>query len=179
MSALSVVVVLAALAGSDGPEARRALAQRLEAAQDHRVSGLGACALEGTTALVCGKGEIKKCQACALRLSCPVGKVDASRGPFAPPPPTQQFALQLEVGPDRVEQPTEKLPKAAREYSATLRLLPSNVTLDLADTVITYFRPASFYGSSIPNFVPAAAIGPSVLNTLCKTALRPPAGATP
>ncbi len=154
------------------PSERQALAARLATMQDSRVVGLGDCASTGTALRVCGKGELKKCPSCALTLRCPLAKPDPRHGPFAPPPGAATFSLQLELGPDRIEQPTEKLPASQRQYSATLRLLPSNVTLDLADTVITYFRPSSYFGAADKNYVPVAVIGPAVLDSLCTAALK-------
>ena len=154
------------------------LVDMLSTRQDARVRGLPDCAKAGTVKRDCGKGMIKACDVCPIRLTCYVkGKRKKESNPFDPNiASTHDFDAQLEVGPELVASIAERRSLKDKEFTATIRVLgDKSLTLDLVFRALGYFRPAASLGPrpSGGSFVPSRTIDPKDIDSLCTGLLAP------
>ncbi|MBT9558072.1 MAG: hypothetical protein IV100_18710 [Myxococcales bacterium] len=177
LAAVSLVLV-AGPAFAAPPTDLDRLVDMLSTRQDVRVRGLTDCAKAGTVKRDCGKGMIKACDVCPIRLTCYVkGKRKKESNPFDPNiASTHDFDAQLEVGPELVASIAERRSLKDKEFSATIRVLGEKpLTLDLVFRALGYFRPAVYVGprSSGGAFVPSRPIDPADIESLCAGLLAP------
>jgi hypothetical protein len=159
MRSLSVAFSLLLLATAARADTLGDIARRLEQSVDSRVTGLPACAREGTAMEDCGMGSITRCPACRIELSCGKGST---------------FQALFMVGVELARKDGNEHGPA--DMSATLRLpasplLPNGVNVGLHEDGVTYFRRSSeFEGGSdrLTSFAPVAGPPVAKIAQLCE-----------